>query len=131
MGGIATRLQTISGLRATAYRPDQANPPFAWVELPSQIDYHNAFAHGTMRLDFTVKLAVSKAVDRIDQPALGAYMDITGTKSVHSAIEADRTLGGLPGCDCIVISAKELDFSYGGTGWYGAEFLLHVVASGS
>ena len=130
MQGIQTRLATISGLRSTAYRPDQANPPFAWVELPTTLNYHGAFRHGSYTFELTVKLAVSKSIDRMGQPALAAYMDIAGTNSVHAAIEADKTLGGL-NCDCHVISSRELDFNYGGTGWYGAEFVLQVIAAGS
>lgn len=130
MQGIETRLKTISGLRTGAFRPDQVNPPHAFVSIPS-IDYHNAFAHGTVRVDPVVTVLFSRSLDRIGQPGLAAYRDVTGTKSIHSAIEGDRTLGGLSGCDCTVVSSKEGDLTVGTVQFYGAQFTLHVVASGA
>jgi len=130
MQGIETRLKTISGLRTAPFRPDAVNPPQAFVSLP-RIDYHAAFAHGTMTIEPRVTLLMSRTLDRIGQPATAAYMDIAGTNSIHAAIEADRTLGGLSGVDCIVVDAQEGDLEVGGLPFYGAIFTLKVMASGS
>jgi len=42
---IATNLATITGLRCSAFEPDNVNPPYAVVTLDS-VDYHKAFANG-------------------------------------------------------------------------------------
>ncbi len=129
MQGIQTRLGTISGLRTAAVRPDQLNPPFAYVSLP-RVVYHEAFAHGLLTIEPMVTVVFSKVLDRIGQPGLAAYMDPAGGKSIHAAIEADKTLGGVVD-DCYVVEAREADIDFGGTKWYAALFTLHVVAKGA
>lgn len=130
MTAIETRLKTISGLRTAPFVPSQINPPQAYVSVPTIPHYHGAFAHGKFQLDFTVVILISKAMDRIDQPALALYADIAGSKSVHAAIEGDRTLGGSVD-DCIVVAFREADVELGGIKWYSGVFTLQVVASGA
>src|SRR6266850_1041957 len=100
MQGIASRLTGISGLHVTAYRPDAVIPPHAYVSIP-EIDYHGAFAHGRMDIHPTVTVLVSNVLDSTGQPALAAYMDTSGTNSIHAAIEGDKALGlSANGVDC-------------------------------
>jgi len=130
MQGIGTRLATISGLRVTAYLTDQVNPPAAVVGVPPIPDYHRTFAHGKFMLEVPVTVLVSKVVDRIDQPSMASFADISGTNSIHAAIEADRTLGGAVD-DCIVANFTPLgQDEVGALGYYGGVFTLRVIASG-
>jgi len=130
MQAIGTRLSTISGLRVTAYVSDQVNPPAAVVGVPPIPQYHGTFAHGKFQLEIPVTVLVSKVVDRIDQPALAAFADISGTNSIHAAIEADKTLGGTVD-NCIVASFRPLGLDeVGALGYYGGEFVLRIIASG-
>lgn len=130
MAGIETRLKTIAGLRTTPFRPDQANPPQAFISVP-EIEYHKAFHHGTMAINPQVTILISKALDRMDQPMLASFMDTSGANSVHAAIEADKTLGlSANGVDCIVERAVEADLELGGIRWYAAVFTLKVTATG-
>ena len=130
MQAIGTRLATISGLRVTAYVSDQVNPPAAVVGVPPIPDYHRTFAHGKFMLDIPVTVLVSKVVDRIDQPSMATFADISGTNSIHAAIEADRTLGGTVD-DCIVVNFAPLgQDEVGALGYYGGVFTLRVIASG-
>ena len=129
MQGIETRLKTISGLRTAAFRPDQVNPPQAYVSIPT-INYHAAFVHGQMRIEPVVTILISKALDRVDQPLLASFMDIAGTKSIHAAIEADKTLG-ITGCECVVMDCREADIALGGINWYAGVFNLNVIAPGA
>jgi hypothetical protein len=91
--GLATRLATISGLRTSATIPDQINPPVAIVSLDS-ITYDEAFARGLDEYQFIVTVFVGRVAERTAQNALDAYLAPTGSGSVKTAIEGDRSLGG-------------------------------------
>lgn len=98
--GLATRLATISGLRTSAYQPEQLNPPFAFPTL-NRIEYHRAFAGGDVVMDWTVNVIVGRYVDRNSFAILDDYLSYSGAKSVRAAIEADKTLGGV--CQTLVL----------------------------
>lgn len=92
--GLATNLATISGLRTSAFVPDEPKPPIA-VIFPENILFDTAFARGLDTYTFTVQVIVSKISDRNAQSTLDSYCNATGDSSVKAAIESDRTLGGL------------------------------------
>jgi len=98
--GLATRLATISGLRTSAYQPEQLNPPFAFPTL-NRIEYHRAFAGGDVVMDWTVNVIVGRYVDRNAFATLDDYLSYSGAKSVRAAIEGDKTLGGV--CQTLVL----------------------------
>jgi hypothetical protein len=98
--GLATRLATISGLRTSAYQPEQLNPPFAFPTL-NRIEYHRAFAGGDVVMDWTVNVIVGRYVDRNSFAILDDFLSYSGAKSVRAAIEADKTLGGV--CQTLVL----------------------------
>ena len=98
--GLATSLATISGLRTSAYQPEQLNPPFAFPTL-NRIEYHRAFAGGDVVMDWTVNVIVGRYVDRNSFAILDDYLSYSGAKSVRAAIEADKTLGGI--CQTLVL----------------------------
>ena len=98
--GLATRLATISGLRTSAYQPEQLNPPFAFPTL-NRIEYHRAFAGGDVVMDWTVNVIVGRYVDRNSFAILDDFLSYSGAKSVRAAIEGDKTLGGV--CQTLVL----------------------------
>jgi hypothetical protein len=130
LAGIETRLKTISGLRTNQYVPDQLNPPQAVVDFPNPLTLHEAFAHGKFRLDPNVIILVSKTVDRVGTAALAAYASPTGTNSIHTAIEGDKTLGDVVDDGIVVefrrLNQQEIDAPM----FFGGVFTLHVIASG-
>jgi hypothetical protein len=91
--GLATRLATISGLRTSATIPDQLNPPVAVVSLDT-VTFDEAFQRGLDQYQFTVTVIVGRVAERSSQNKLDGYIDPTGSGSVKTAIEGDRTLGG-------------------------------------
>ena len=130
MQGIETRLATISGLRVNDVKADQINPPAAIVGVPPIPSYHATMARGKFLVEPTVTVLVSAAYDRTGQLALASYADPTGATSVLSAIEGDRTLGGVVD-DCIVIDFRPLGLEEVGLiGYYGGVFTLRAVATG-
>ena len=101
--GLKARIETISGLRAFDYQPDQVNPPFAWPTL-DEIRYHQTgMSSGGVVMDFTITLVVQRVTERVAQDALDQYMSWSGVKSLRAAIEGDRTLGGV--CDDLIVGS--------------------------
>lgn len=130
MQGIEARLATISGLRVDDLTPDQISPPFAFVGVPPISAYHGTFGRGKFALEPTVTVLVSAGWSRTGQLALAAYANPTGASSVITAIEGDKTLGGVVD-DCIVVDFRPLGAEEVGLiGYYGGVFGLRVVASG-
>jgi hypothetical protein len=92
--GIATNLSTIVGLRVSSFVPDNPNPPMAVIS-PQNIEYHKSFANGLNTYNFTVAVFVARVSERTAQNSLDAYCASSGSSSIKSAIESDRTLSGL------------------------------------
>jgi hypothetical protein len=90
--GVKTRLQTITGLRAYDVIPDKVTPPCAIVgQLDFTFDIDNARGLDQATLD--VYVIVQRLDARSGQNKLDEYLG-SGAKSIKSAIEGDRTLGG-------------------------------------
>lgn len=130
MTGIETRLDTINELQVSDFTPDQINPPQAMVGVPPISQYHASMSRGIFRLQPTVTVFTSAAYDRTGQRALAAYADPTGAQSIITAVEGDRSLGGVVD-DCWVVSFEVLGLQEVGLiGYYGGRFQLQVVAEG-
>lgn len=99
--GIAENLATITGLRVSSFVPDNPNPPMAIV-TPQNIEYHKSFNNGFNTYNFVVSVFVGRVSDRTSQNNLDAYCNPTGSSSIKSAIESDRTLSGR--CFDLVVS---------------------------
>jgi len=91
--GIAANLSTITGLRVSAFVPDNINPPLAII-TPQNIEYHKSFQNGLNTYNFIVSVFVGRVSERVAQNTLDAYCAPTGSSSIKSAIESDRTLQG-------------------------------------
>lgn len=91
--GLATRLRTISGLRAASTQPDNPNPPMAIVNLDS-ITFDEAYNRGLDAYQFTILVLAGRVAERTSQNRLEAYLNPSGTSSIKQAIQGDRTLGG-------------------------------------
>jgi hypothetical protein len=103
---LATRLETINGLRVVAYVPDDVpGYPAAVIFPPVNTDYSDAIFEGSASYTFIVMLFVPANIDR-KQLDLYDLLDATGPSSVYATVEADRTLGGLS-VDCRVLSASD------------------------
>ena len=91
--GLKTRLQTITGLRAYDLIPDAVVPPCAVVgQLDFTFDIDNA--RGLDQAQVDVLVIVQRFSERAGQDKLDAYLAGTGSSSIKTAIEGDRTLGG-------------------------------------
>jgi len=131
MEAVEARLQTIGGLRTSAYVADQINPPHAVVGVPEVDNYHATFHRGRMTIELQVWVLVSSTLDRTGQMLLADYADPVGSTSIANALETDKTLGGVVN-DCIVLSFRPLGTEeVGQLGYYGGVFDLRIIADGS
>jgi hypothetical protein len=127
--GLANRLATITGLRSSAYIPDNPQPPVA-VVMPGRITYDTAFGRGSDEYQFTIMLIVGRVADRASQTTLDGYCESSGNRSVKAAIEGDRSLGG-KALDCRVTEmTNQGSLSIGDVTYHTAEFSVTVIAAG-
>jgi hypothetical protein len=127
--GLANRLTTITGLRSSAYIPDNPQPPVAIV-MPGRITYDQAFGRGSDEYQFTIMLIVGRVADRASQTTLDGYCESSGSRSVKAAIEGDRSLGG-KALDCRVTEmTNQGSLAIGDVTYHTAEFSVTVIAAG-
>ena len=100
--GLATNLATITGLRTSAYQPEQLNPPIAYPVLTT-VNYHRAFQGGDVIMDWIIHVIVGRYTDRTAHAAMDGYLSYSGSSSIRAALESDLTLGGV--CQTLVVSS--------------------------
>jgi hypothetical protein len=92
--GLKTRLQTITGLRVYDLIPEPVTPPCAVVgQLDLTFDIDNA--RGLDQANVDIYVIVQRFSERAGQDKLDAYLAGSGASSIKTAIEGDRTLGGV------------------------------------
>ncbi len=136
--GLADRLSTIDGLRASPWVIGDVVPPAA-VVIPGDPSRKNAYAinydctmgRGSDDYLFTVIVMVSNKVERASQEALDQYLAGSGPLSIKQAIEGEQTLGGIVHFTNVTAVRDYGLVNYGGQNYVGAEFVVEVTASGS
>jgi hypothetical protein len=133
--GLKTNLQSLIAanptLTVSAYVMNNPTPPVVWVRpaLDILIDYHLAMKNGYEAWHLLVQ-AWAGAIDDVSaQQTADAYLASTGTSSVKTAIESDRTLGGA--CNDLFIHECRgyAEFSRpDGVSLVGAEWDIEIVA---
>jgi hypothetical protein len=92
------------------------------------MNYHASMGNGMTTYNFIVTLVVGRADARSAQNALDAFCSSTGSSSIRSAVESDRTLGG-KAFDCVVTQMRNYgSLSIGDNTYLAAEFDLTVQA---
>lgn len=126
--GIATNLGTISGLRTSAFVPDNPTPPIA-VVLPERIEYDSAMGRGMDEYTFTVLVIAQRMSERNAQNLLDGYCNPTGSTSVKTAIEADSTLGGKAFDLRVTEMSNYQALTIGDTQYLAATFSVTVITA--
>ena len=125
--GLATNLATIAKLRTANLIPDQINPPIAII-TPETITYDTAFARGLDEYNFTVLVIVHRVAERSAQSSLDAFCNPTGSTSIKTAIESDRSLGGKAQTLRVTDLRTYQALSVGDVDYLAAEFSVVVYA---
>jgi hypothetical protein len=125
--GLAENLSKVPGLRSSAELVDNPTPPVALVNLES-IDYDNAMQNGLTIYNFIITVIVGRAAEREQQRKLDSYCQTTGTHSVKSAVESNRSLSGVV-YDLRVVSSSSIgSIQLNDQTYLAAEFTVTVYA---
>ncbi len=125
--GLATNLATITGLRTSGTIPEQVNPPVAIITF-NPVEYDTVFGRGLDMYSFTVTVIVSRADARNAQNLLDVYCAPTGTSSIKTAIELDRSLGSKANDLRVTGLSNYGNLTIGETNYFAAEFAVTVYA---
>jgi hypothetical protein len=124
--GLATNLQTISGLRVVDTLPDLVNPPMAMIGL-TKVAYNQQNQRSMAEYTFQVTVVVGRVSERTAQATLDVLV-APASGSVKYALESDRTLGG----KAFEVFVPELSaygaVSINGIDYLSAEFSVQVFA---
>lgn len=124
--GLAANIATISGLRVAAEIPDNPSPPIAVIAL-NNVSYDLDFNRGMTLYNFTVTLIVGRVAERNAQRLLDQYAG-NGERSIKTAVESDRTLGG-SAFDCRLSEMSTLGaLNLGEQTYLAADFAVQVYA---
>ena len=124
--GIADNLASIPGIRTSAFVPDNPTPPIAIVK-PDSVTYDTAMHRGLDTYTFSVLVIAQRASERGAQATLDGFCDPTGASSIKTAIESDRTLGGVAN-DCRVTDLTDYGpLSVGEVTYLAATFTVSVI----
>jgi hypothetical protein len=127
MTEVATRLDTIVGLRVVDHPVDEIQPPTAIVSLP-QITFDQTYGRGSDRYALPVVLAVGKVSDRASRNNLAPYVAGSGAKSVKAVLEGFTAVS----FDAVRVQGVEFDvISWGTVEYLTATFLLDIMGSGA
>jgi hypothetical protein len=124
--GLATNLQTITGLRVVDTLPDLVNPPMAMIGL-TKVAYNQQNQRSMAEYTFQVTVVVGRVSERTAQATLDVLV-APASGSVKYALESDRTLGG----KAFEVFVPELSaygaVSINGIDYLSAEFSVQVFA---
>jgi hypothetical protein len=124
--GLATNLQTISGLRVVDTLPDLVNPPMAMIGL-TKVAYNQQNQRSMAEYTFQVTVVVGRVSERTAQAALDVLV-APGSGSVKYAIESDRSLGGKAYETFVPELSAYGAVSINGIDYLSAEFSVQVYA---
>ena len=126
--GLATNLATISGLRASSFVPDNPTPPIT-VVVPKNIQFDAAMGRGMDTYTFDVLVIAQRASERNAQSLLDGYCNPTGSSSVKTAIESDKTLGGKAFDLRVTEMSNYTSLAIGETQYLAATFTVTVITA--
>lgn len=132
--GLATALQTISGLRVHDWVPGQITPPAA-VIIPGDpemnraeaISFDSTMARGSDDFLFTIILCVSHSHDRAAHEKLDSYLDGANATSVKAAVDG-YAWGGVASYARVMAVRKYGIMKWNGQEFLGAQFLVEVCS---
>lgn len=102
--------------------------PSIQVLGPAGIEYDKAMGRGHDDYEITVQAIVALTTDRGAQELLDRMLDPSGAASVKTAIEADRTLGGVVDHTWVVSATGYRQYSTTQGEALGCEFTVAVIA---
>lgn len=127
---IATRLDTIDGLRCFAYQPQAITPPAGIVlnPAPGDIVYDATYGRGMDRIKLPVLLLAGRSDNRSAQDAIRAYLDGAGPRSIKAVLES----GSYTSLHTLRVQTAGVDgVLMGGVEYLAALLSLDITGQGS
>jgi hypothetical protein len=128
---LASQISSATGLRTTAYVPEDLDPPALFVAF-DRLRIRTMSA-GSVDLFLDCVVFTSRASDRVGQKLLLEYLSLQAPKSVVAAIMADPTLG-LSGVSCSPASDDIRSLGVdeiAAYGYYGGVVPVLITTSGA
>jgi hypothetical protein len=94
--GLAANLAALAGFQVSAYMLANPTPPAVQI-IPGEVTYDLAMHRGLDEITMLVQAFVALSSDIGAQKRLDALLDPTGSNSLKTVVESDRTLGGIVG----------------------------------
>ena len=122
-------------LTCTGFTPDAVTEPHFFLGEYT-VDYDKTFGRGQDEIQFTGRILVSAASDRVSQRLLDSMLSGAGPASLKAAIEAARgapgeeALGGLADDLHMVRVSRYGWFEHAGQTYVGAEVSIRVIGPG-
>ena len=126
--GLATNLATISGLRTSAFVPDNPTPPIAIV-IPRGVTFDTTFHRGADEYRFDIFVIAQRAAERSAQATLDSFCNPSGSSSVKAAVESDPTLSGAAFDTRVTEMTSYGPVAIGETQYLSATFSVSVIAN--
>ena len=126
---LATTLTTGAGLRASANRFAQVNPPMAII-MPTTGTFARYSTDFDGDADYTVRaiVLVSEGDSLSGQDLMDAYIATSGPSSIWAAVKANPTLGGVVSSAAVQeVTAYGL-MTFSGIDYLAAHFVVSVYA---
>lgn len=129
MDEIATRLDTIAGLRCTGFPPPTVTPPAGIVSYPDRVEFDATYGRGVdLIVDLPVLVVEGKATDRSARDRIAAYAAGSGARSVKAVLES----GTYTSFDEVRVKSAEFDVvTIAGIDYISVLFRLDIGGPGS
>lgn len=128
MDQIATRLDTITGLRVYAWPPGTVAPPAVVVSFPDSYTYDETYGRGMDRLSLPVVVVVGRPTERQTRDNLARYVAGSGAASVKAVLES----GTYSAFHTVRVTGVEFDVvTIGSNDYAAALFTLDIAGSGA
>jgi len=126
---LATTLTAQIGLRATANRFAQVNPPMA-VIMPVTGSFARYSVDFGGDVEYTVRaiVLVSEGDSLSGQDLIDGYVATTGSSSIWAAVKADPTLGGVVSSAAVMEATAYGLMNFSGIDYLAAHFIVSVYA---
>lgn len=127
MDELATRLDTIAGLRVYNHPPDAVSVPAAIVTYPGTLQFDKTYQRGMDQLDPSVVALVGKVTTKSARDTMAAYCRGSGTSSFKEVLEA----GTYTSCDTVRVVSVDFDMvTMSGIEYLAATFALDITGQG-
>lgn len=127
MDEVAAVLETISGLRVTAWPPGTVTPPAGAVSYPELVEFDQTYGRGCDKITgLPFLLVAGLPTERSARDAVSTWAAGSGAGSVKAAMESHAWTS----CDDLTVARVEFDVvQFAGVDYLAAMFSADVIGS--